>query len=118
MIGWEGVPKKTKSIVLVAQNANSNEEVFWLAYNIDASLDVFEIPKADKDTWQFGRNSTGRTEFNWPCAKKTKVSAQKIKVTAYALSVKTPPFFVPPTKNDVLNAAQGSILEQATFIFQ
>ncbi len=113
------VPEGTRSLVLVMDDPDIPESVkkergvdvidHWVLYNIDPKTTV--IPEGSAPGTQ-GLNTRGETAYRGPCPPDRE---HRYFFRLYALSG-TLNFIKTPTLKEVEDAAQGTILEQTTFM--
>ena len=119
-LAWEGRPENTASFVLILDDPDAPRGVFthWVVYDIPANAN--ELPEAVPATDHLenggiqGRNSWNKLGYNGPCPPAGPPHRYFFKL--YALDV--PTLTLPPrqTKERVLNAMQGHILDQTEVI--
>lgn len=67
---WEGLPKETKSIVIICGDTDSHAGtwIHWLVYDIPGNLNsIPENADINKIGAKLGKNSWGKNEYNGPC---------------------------------------------------
>lgn len=112
-IEWNHAPRKAQSYIVFAQaEGNQESKIFWVAYNIPRKQDHLSNQKQIDKPWQIGRNDFGSVSYENPC--EVMKSLSQVRFIVYALSEKVPPFFVPPTRQDLMAAIDKKIVDMAT----
>ena len=122
-LDWNGVPEETKSLALIMDDPDAPSGVFthWVIFNLPS--DSQGLPEAFPSTPKLssgalqGRNDFGRTGYGGPCQPPGK--PHHYRFTLYALDNNLD-LGAGSSKNQVLNAAEGHIIEQVrlTGIYQ
>jgi len=115
---WEGVPPETKSFALIMDDpdAPSGDFVHWVIFSIPAESDFLEedietageLPSGMKQ----GKNSGGRLGYTPPCPPS---GTHRYFFKLYALNAEIK-LKAGISKQDLLNAMQGHILDSAEMI--
>lgn len=118
----EEVPENTESFVLIVEDPDVPREVredqmfdHWVLYNI--SGEVREIPEAaDETIGSRGKNTRGDSHYTGPCPPTQYEPAEhRYFFRMYAVDT-TFHFNEPPTKDEVLEAIDGHVIEEAQLI--
>lgn len=110
---WDNSPRNAESYLVIAQAERKKEtKIFWVAYNIPRRQDHLSNKKQLDKPWQIGRNDFGSVAYENPC--EAMKGFNRVRFTVYALSEKVPPFYVPPTRQDLMTAIDKKIMDSAT----
>lgn len=112
---WSGSPQGTKSFVLICDDPDAPDPaapkvvwVHWIVYNIPADVHQF---KEGEVKGEQGVNGWGKSEYGGPCPP---IGKHRYFFKLYALDtlldLKT------PTKEELLKAMEGHVLEQSELI--
>lgn len=106
----EGIPKDTKSLVLVVDDPDAPRGTWdhWIVFNIKPTS---RIPKESVPGVQ-GRNSWGRTDYGGPCPPS---GTHRYFFKVYALDMVLP-LTEGASKSDVMQAMKGHILASGQLI--
>jgi len=115
---WEGVPPETKSFALIMDDpdAPSGDFVHWVIFNIPSESDILkedmdktgDLPGGIKQ----GKNSSGRIGYISPCPPS---GTHRYFFKLYALDLEIN-LQAGISKQDLLNAMQGHILDSTEMI--
>jgi Raf kinase inhibitor-like YbhB/YbcL family protein len=118
-LAWSGQPAGTKSLVLIVDDPDAPDPqapkrvwVHWLLYNLpESSSGLAEgvSPSLLPAGTLQGRNDGKRTGYGGPCPP---IGRHRYFFKLYALDVRLPDLHE-PTKDSVLKAMEGHVLEQA-----
>lgn len=112
-IEWDNASNKAQSYLVIAQAETKNEsKIFWVAYNIPRRQEHLSNKRQFDKTWQIGRNDFGSVDYENPC--EAMKGVHQVKFTVYALSEKVPPFYIAPTRQDLMTAIDKKIVDTAT----
>jgi Raf kinase inhibitor-like YbhB/YbcL family protein len=111
-LAWSGAPQGTKSFALIVDDPDAPKKVWvhWVVYNIPAS--VFTLSAENHAKYPAGTNDFGNKNYGGPCPPS---GTHHYHFTLYALDTMLP-FSSPPSKDTLLAAMKGHILEQVTLI--
>jgi Raf kinase inhibitor-like YbhB/YbcL family protein len=121
-LSWSGAPEGTKSFALIVDDPDAPDPknpkmtwVHWVIYNIPSTAD--SIPEAvteanlPKGTMQ-GLNDWKKTGYGGPCPP---IGKHRYFHKLYALDTELPDL-QKPTKDELLNAMKGYVLEETELI--
>ena len=119
-LAWTGIPAGTRSLVLIVDDPDAPDPaapkmtwVHWLLYNLPA--ETGGLPEATAElpagTLQ-GLNDWHRTGYGGPCPP---IGRHRYFHKLYALDVRLPDL-AKPTRQRLLDAMQGHVLEQAELV--
>lgn len=111
-LAWSGAPQGTKSFALIVDDPDAPKKVWvhWVLYNIPAT--TFTLDAKNITSFPAGSNDFGNKNYGGPCPPS---GTHHYHFTLYALNAVLP-FSSPPSKEQLLAAMKGHILEQTTLI--
>jgi Raf kinase inhibitor-like YbhB/YbcL family protein len=114
---WEGVPTGAASLALIVDDPDAPDPeapkmtyVHWVLYNLP--IDSRGLPEAESGIGSGGLNDWKRKGYGGPCPP---IGRHRYFFKLYALSEELPDLGT-PTKEQLLDAMQGKVLEQAELI--
>lgn len=121
-LAWSGLPEQTKSLALIVDDPDAPDPaapkmvfVHWVLYNIPPELDGLPENLTDETLPQGakpGINDFKKTGYGGPCPP---VGRHRYVHKLYALD-KVLPDLSEPSKDELLQAMEGHILEQAQLV--
>ncbi|WP_208728247.1 YbhB/YbcL family Raf kinase inhibitor-like protein [Oceanidesulfovibrio indonesiensis] len=112
---WSDVPDAATSLVLICDDPDAPGGTFdhWVVYNLSRDLEGLDedIPPIDalEDGGNQGVNDFGKIGYGGPCPPS---DTHRYYFTLYAVE-DTLHFAEPPTKQDVLDAIEGKVVDKA-----
>ncbi|MCK4668326.1 YbhB/YbcL family Raf kinase inhibitor-like protein [Candidatus Dependentiae bacterium] len=113
---WEGLPKETKSIVIICgdTDAHAGTWIHWLVYDIPGNLDsIPENADINKIDAKLGKNSWGKNEYKGPCPSPGITHKYCFKI--YALDIKLN-LESGKTEREIETAMRGHIVAKGKLI--
>ena len=114
-LAWTGVPDNTHELALICDDPDApmaEPFVHWVVYGLPA--DVSELPEGSSDGGAEGRNSFGKTAYGGPMPPPGH-GTHHYRFVLYAVDTSLE-LGVGATKNAVLDAMQGHVLEKSQLV--